>query len=44
MITGFDVAVGVEVAVGGRLEVTDVQAVLGLGVRVDQIIALIFLF
>lgn len=44
MITGPDVAVGMEMAVGGRLEVPDVEAVLGLRVRVDQIIALIFLF
>lgn len=44
MSTGLDVAVGMEKAVCGRLEVTDVEAVLGLRVSVDQIIALIFLF
>lgn len=44
MSTGLDVAVGMEMAVRGRLEVADVEAVLGLRMRVDQIIALIFLF
>ena len=44
MLTGSDVAVAVEAAISGRLEVADVQAVLGLRVRVDLIIALIFLF
>jgi hypothetical protein len=44
MVTGFDVAAGVELAIGCRLEVANIDLTTAAGVGVDLIIAVIFLF